>query len=127
MRARYNDVDSYDLPHIHENGTCHWIYKTIDEQKRKRKKHNSNQHGAKKAKLSAETTSLAETTMSETATSELRDVAPEPKIVDEMIDRDDVYKVKNGNLVKDGIVVASGEIFEGGKASEDEMIENFSG
>ncbi len=98
----------YDLPRISTDGMCHWKYKMIEERK-ERKKAERDRQGEE-----AQSTSEASCEVQQTVAHGQQGTTD-----DEMIDDNDGYVVQNGNLMKDGFVVASGAEFETGTGLED--------
>lgn len=97
------DYRRYDLESIFENGLCHWKYKMIDEKKQRQKKAELNrQEEEARSEHQGDGRVEASSNAQETNANEKHGNG-----YDEMIDDDDGYVIRNGNLMKDGVVVAN--------------------
>ena len=112
---------------------CHWIYQILDDKKKKRKgkgddeeqakgkRHKTEHQGPVDEQSDMNLDPQHETNHGQSSnengqgTSSLatEQSAAQDGIDDEMIDKDDGYVVKYGDLMKDGILVAKGDIFDG--------------
>ena len=133
-----NVCNRYDLPSIWMNGMCHWKYQMLDDLKKKRKQEadeEAQQANVKRQKtecggvaeerrdvtgLGVQSTHVQPSPEDTTdgSTQLLQISTPRDGIDEESIDKDDGYTIKEGNLLKDGILVATGEIFD-----DDNMVE----
>ena len=127
-----NMRNRYDLPDIWMNGMCHWKYQMLDDLKRKRKeeadaakpaatkrrktdtvrpaKEHSDMLPAPRLQITHGQPSAESTP--ERGTMVIQESALQDNLDEESIDKDDGYAIENGNLVKDGILVARGHIFD---------------
>ena len=132
-----NECDRYDLPSIWMNGMCHWKYQMLDDLKKKRKeeadeaqqadvKRRKTEHGQAAEEQRDVSGSGLQTThvqpspedTTDGGTLILQNCTPRDGIDEESIDKDDGYTIKEGNLLKDGLLVATGKVFD-----EDNIIE----
>lgn len=101
---------------------CHWKYKMIDEKKERKKaekdrrekgtqpEHQGDGPSVNQGDRPAESSNFTQET-------DVRDDHGNGD--DETIDQDDGYDILNGDLMKDGVLVASGAAFETGGLLED--------
>ena len=110
---------------------CHWKYQMLDDLKKKRKQEadEAQQANVKRQKtdsgrpaeeqrdvpgsglkITHVQPSLEDTTDGSTLV--IQKCAPRDDIDEESIDKDEGYTIKDGNLLKDGILVARGHVFD---------------
>ena len=132
-----NVCNRYDLPSIWMDGMCHWKYQMLDDLKKKRKqeadeaqqanvKRNKTEHGRAIGEQPDVSGSRLQTALMQPSPKDttdgskliLQNSTRRDGIDEESIDKDDGYTIKEGNLLKDGILVATGKIFD-----EDNIVE----
>ena len=114
------------------NGMCHWKYQMLDDLKKKRKeeadqaqlavaKRQKTEHGrtadencdvppGTRLQIAPVQASLGDTTVGSPLVKQ--DCTPHDDMDEESIDKDIGYSVKDGNLLKDGVLVATGKLFD---------------